>query len=93
MFDESRFRRYSSRQQKVFNFLTLNYQFQLLEKSKMSSHSFPLRGLMSTGRSQTFEGRFGRMFRALPVASYGKTDAETEANLKAHGISLSEGIT
>lgn len=51
----------------------------------MSSHSFPLRGLMSTGRSQTFEGRFGRMFRALPVASYGKTDAETEANLKILG--------
>jgi hypothetical protein len=43
---------------------------------------------MSTSRSQTFEGRFGRLFRALPVASYGHTDAATEANLKALGSAM-----
>ena len=54
----------------------------------MSSHGSPLRGLMSTGRSQTFEGRFGRLFRALPPASYGNTDTETETNLKALGTAM-----
>jgi Animal haem peroxidase len=55
----------------------------------MSSHgSPPLRGLMSTARSQTFDGRFGRMFRSLPVASYGNTDADTTANLTKLGKAM-----
>ncbi len=54
----------------------------------MSAHGSPLRGLMSTPRSQTFEGRFGRMFRALHPAAYGRTDADTEANLKALGTAM-----
>jgi hypothetical protein len=36
-----------------------------------------LRGLNAVGRSTQFEGRFGRMFRTLPPASF--TDAELEA--------------
>ncbi len=55
----------------------------------MSSHGVPsLRGLMSTGRSQSFEGRFGRMFRALPIANYGSTDAKTTAALMALGTAM-----
>src|SRR5215467_2583346 len=44
-------------------------------------HSTPLRGLLAAGRSPIFQGRFGRVFRALPPASFGKTDAENEKNL------------
>ena len=38
-------------------------------------HGKPLRGLMSTPKSPSFQGRFGRMFRSLPAATYGKTHA------------------
>lgn len=44
-------------------------------------HGKPLRGLMSTPRSPSFQGRFGRMFRSLPAASYGKTDTDSRNNL------------
>ena len=37
-------------------------------------HGKPLRGLMSTPKSAAFQGRFGRMFRFLPAATYGKDD-------------------
>ena len=46
-----------------------------------AKHGLPLRGLMSTKDSPLFEGRFGRMFRALPAASFGSTAAENVANL------------
>ena len=36
-----------------------------------------------------FEGRFGRMFRNLEAASFGKTDAENLANLAALGKAMS----
>ena len=63
--------------------------FKSFGASQMSSHgSPPLRGLMSTSRSSSFEGRFGRMFRSLPVANYGNTDAETIANLKVLGTAM-----
>ena len=52
------------------------------------SHGSPSRGLMSTARSETFEGRFGRMFSGLRPASYGATDAITEANLKVLGAAM-----
>ena len=32
-------------------------------------HGKLLRGLMSTAKSPSFQGRFGRMFRSLPAAS------------------------
>lgn len=52
-------------------------------------HSEPVRGLMATKKSPLFEGRFGRMFRSLPAARFGKNDAEVLANLKALGDAMS----
>jgi heme peroxidase len=46
-----------------------------------AKHGLPLRGLMSTRSSPAFEGRFGRMFRSLPPAVFGATDADNVANL------------
>src|SRR5438094_1999473 len=46
-------------------------------------HGVPPRGLMSTKRSPFFEGHFGRMFRALPMAKFGGTDDENVENLAA----------
>jgi hypothetical protein len=43
------------------------------------------RGLMSTKASRLFHGSFGRMFRSLPSARYGKDDDESEANLMKLG--------
>src|SRR5438067_2754654 len=54
-----------------------------------SRHSKPIRGLESTMTSPMFEGRFGRMFRNLEAASFGKTDAENLANLAALGKAMS----
>ena len=44
-------------------------------------HGAPPRGLDAT-RSQLFEGRFGRMFRNLAPANFGKSDKDSEAHLK-----------
>src|SRR5450755_4778931 len=52
-------------------------------------HSFPLRGLMSTKTSPMFQGRFGRMFRSLHPATFGKTVDETFANLAKLGDAMS----
>jgi len=38
----------------------------------MKAHGVGLRGLENAGRSEMFEGRFGRMFRALPPAHHSK---------------------
>src|SRR3954451_3281265 len=54
-----------------------------------AKHSAPVRGLMSAGRSPTFEGLFGRMFRSLPPASFGKTEDDNTTNLTALGIAMS----
>ena len=43
-------------------------------------HSEPVRGLMATKTSPIFQGRFGRMFRSLHAARFGKDDADTLAN-------------
>src|SRR5262249_33294617 len=60
---------------------------------KMSSrHGVPIRGLMSTGTSPSFEGRFGRMFRALKAATFGKDDDENVINLAALGDAMSAGF-
>jgi hypothetical protein len=48
-------------------------------------HGKPLRGLMSTKTSPLFQGSFGRMFRSLPAARYGKDDAESQSNLMKLG--------
>ncbi|MEI9939668.1 MAG: heme peroxidase family protein [Pseudomonadota bacterium] len=52
-------------------------------------HGIPLRGLSSAGRSPSFEGRFGRMFRTARPAQFGRTDAESIANLTALGGAMS----
>ena len=39
-----------------------------------SGHGTPLRGLESTVNSELFQGRFGRMFRALPPAIFEQED-------------------
>jgi hypothetical protein len=48
-------------------------------------HGQPLRGLMSTKASPLFQGCFGRMFRSLPAAKYGKDEAASRANLMKLG--------
>ena len=56
-------------------------------KSLMSAfahHGKPLRGLMSTPKSVSFEGRFGRMF-TLPQARYGEPEEKSRKALKALG--------
>jgi Animal haem peroxidase len=52
-------------------------------------HGVPLRGLMSTKSSPFFEGRFGRMFRSLHPATFGKDDSENESNLAALAQAMS----
>ena len=52
-------------------------------------HSELVRGLMATSRSPMFQGRFGRMFRWLPPARFGRDDAAATANLTALGTAMS----
>src|SRR6266446_7712196 len=54
-----------------------------------SKHSATLRGLMFTPHSPSFQGRFGRMFRALPPAHFGSSEAENQANLHKLGDAMS----
>ena len=51
-------------------------------------HGKPLRGLMSTTKSRSFNGRFGRMFPALAAATYGTTDTESRLALMALGEAM-----
>jgi hypothetical protein len=44
-------------------------------------HGTLLRGLTSTTKSPQFQGRFGRLFRSLPSAKYGKDDNDSRNNL------------
>ncbi len=55
-------------------------------------HGKPLRGLMSTPASQLSQGRFGRMFRSLPAAKYGTTDAASRAALMALGDAMTASV-
>ena len=50
-----------------------------------SHHGKPLRGLMTTPSSPVFQGRFGRLFRSLPAAKYGKTDEDSRNALMKLG--------
>ena len=52
-------------------------------------HSTPIRGLTSTKNSPFFQGRFGRLFRSLPPATFGATEAENLQNLGALGTTMS----
>jgi hypothetical protein len=52
-------------------------------------HGQPLRGLLSAGRSPLFQGKFGRMFRALRPATFGATDQQNVANLSRLGAAMS----
>ena len=52
-------------------------------------HSQVIRGLMSAKKSPLFQGRFGRMFRSLPGATFGHSDSENENNLKLLGAAMS----
>jgi hypothetical protein len=56
--------------------------------SAFAHHGRPLRGLMSTPKSPNYQGRFGRMFRSLPAASYGATDAESRLALMTLGEAM-----
>src|SRR6202049_3254914 len=51
-------------------------------------HGLRMRGEMSTAKSALFQGRFGRMFRGLPAAKYGKTDADSRNNLITLGTKM-----
>jgi Animal haem peroxidase len=55
----------------------------------MSKHGALPRGLDSVPRSLSHEGRFGRMFRQLRPAQFGKNDVENGNNLKALGDAMS----
>lgn len=57
-----------------------------------SRHSVPVRGLMSTGTSPSFQGRFGRMFRSLSAATFGNDESENVINLAALGDAMSAGF-
>ena len=52
-------------------------------------HSTPIRGLMSTKNSPLFQGRFGRLFRSLPPAKFGDTEAQNLTNLALLGDKMS----
>src|SRR5450432_2789349 len=55
-------------------------------------HGKPLRGLMSTPKSAAFQGSFGRMFRFLPAATYGKKDADSRLALMALGKAMTSSF-
>src|SRR5436853_3232382 len=57
-----------------------------------SRHSVPVRGLISTGTSPSFQGRFGRMFRSLSAATFGNDESENVINLAALGDAMSAGF-
>jgi hypothetical protein len=56
-----------------------------------SRHSVAPRGLNAT-RSSLSQGRFGRMFRNLPPAVFGTTEADNIANLSALADAMTAGL-
>ena len=60
--------------------------------ARPAQHGRPLRGLMSTASSPSFQGRFGRMFRSLPAAKYGATDEDSQNALKKLGSKMTSGL-
>src|ERR1700749_5276391 len=54
-----------------------------------AKHGDPPRGLMSTPRSPLFDGRFGRLFRSLPPAAFGASEADNIVNITKLGAAMS----
>jgi hypothetical protein len=52
-------------------------------------HSTAIRGLVATKHSSLFQGKFGRLFRSLPPAKFGVTEADNVKNLAALGAKMS----
>ena len=52
-------------------------------------HGVDVRGLTFTPSSPFFNGRFGRMFRALPPADFGDTDTDSMTALQQLGAAMS----
>jgi hypothetical protein len=55
-------------------------------------HSDAMRGMDSAAKSQLFEGRFGRMFRSLPGATFGRDEAANLANLEKLAKAMTNGF-
>jgi hypothetical protein len=58
-------------------------------------HGKPLRGLMSTAKSHSLQGRFGRIFplsSSLRAATYGTTDTESRSALMALGEAMTSEL-
>ena len=54
-----------------------------------AKHGAVLRGLTTVPHSQSFQGRFGRMFRSIPPARFGSDETENIDNLRKLGAALS----
>lgn len=55
-------------------------------------HGVPLRGLLSAKNSPLFQGRFGRLFRSLPGATFGSSEQANIANLTKLATAMSAGF-
>src|SRR5690349_6406740 len=55
-------------------------------------HGTPIRGLLSAKKSPLFQGRFGRLFRSLPEATFGSSEKEISANLTKLAAAMSSGF-
>jgi len=51
-------------------------------------HGLPPRGIDMDTRSRLFEGRFGRLFRALAPADFGNNDTEAQQLLEALAVAM-----
>src|SRR6266404_3223422 len=59
-----------------------------MKPKNLAPHGQGVRGLNLSRSSVLFGGAFGRIFRALPAANFGKTDRETQDNLKILGKAM-----
>jgi Animal haem peroxidase len=59
-----------------------------MNRRNLAPHGQGVRGLNLSRSSKSFDGAFGRIFRALPAADFGASDAETQANLKLLGRAM-----
>lgn len=59
-----------------------------MQRKNLAPHGQGVRGLTLSRSSISFEGAFGRIFRALAPAEFGATDADTQANLKLLGKAM-----
>ncbi len=59
-----------------------------MKPKNLTPHGQGVRGLNLSRSSVLFGGAFGRIFRALPAANFGKTDRETQDNLKILGKAM-----